>query len=332
MADFHIPTVAIVGGDSLIAREIRDLLGTLKPPPDIRLVTGEPEGVKMVRDDEGDAMVLAPLDEDALEEVDVVFLAGNLESARKTLELTSGGKTAIVDVTGCLDDHPRARLRAPQVEKTSSFPPNVIHVAAHPAAVALALLFERLAARFVIEQSVVEVFAPASELGQAALTELQTQTINLLSFKSLPKDVYDAQLGFNMLPAYGKESPHNLEETEGRMERHLATLLMPLQTTMPSLRLIQAPVFHGYSCSLWIEFKEAAEVAAVEEAAASTNIEVRRDIDEAPTNVGVAGETGLIVGGVRPDRNHPRAFWIWLVADNLRTLGATAVSVAKEYL
>jgi aspartate-semialdehyde dehydrogenase len=332
LAEFHVPTVAIVGGDSLIAREIRDCLGVLKPPPDIRLIAGDPDSAKLVRDDQGDAMVLAPLDEDAVEDVDVVFLAGNHESSLKTLDLTSGAKTAVIDVTGCLDDHPRARLRAPQIEKTSSLPPDAIHVSAHPAAVALALFFERLAASFVIERAVVEVFEPASERGQAALTELQTQTINLLSFKSMPKDVYDAQLGFNMLPEFGKESPHSLEEAEARIERHLATLLIPLRMTMPSLRLIQAPVFHGYSCSLWIELKEAVETSAIEEAVATANIEVRRAGDEAPTNVGVAGEDGLVAGAIRADRNNPRAYWIWLVADNLRTLAATAVAVARERL
>ena len=33
---------------------------------------------------------------------------------------------------------------------------------------------------------------------------------------------------------------------------------------MPSLRLIQAPVFHGYSFSAWVEFVDAPDMEALE--------------------------------------------------------------------
>ena len=42
-----------------------------------------------------------------------------------------------------------------------------------------------------------------------------------------------------------------------RLERHLATLLSAWPgVPMPSLRVIQAPVFHGHSFSIWIEFEK----------------------------------------------------------------------------
>ncbi len=41
--------------------------------------------------------------------------------------------------------------------------------------------------------------------------ELQQQTVSLLSFKSLPKAVFDNQLSFNLLARYGEEAPRPLE-------------------------------------------------------------------------------------------------------------------------
>ena len=32
---------------------------------------------------------------------------------------------------------------------------------------------------------------------------------------------------------------------------------------------------------------------------------------EAPTNVGQAGQGGIAVGGISPDRNHGDAWWFW---------------------
>lgn len=333
LADFHIPTVAIIGGESLIGREVRDLLGGLKPSPDIRLVSGEADSTKVTRDESGEAILLAPLDTETLALADVMILAGTPESARRALELNDIEEVALIDLTGTLEEHPRARLRAPELEPVGTRPDDAIDVIAHPAAIALAMFYQRLAEEFPILSSVVEVFEPASELGQAGITELQAQSVNLLSFKPLPKDVYDAQVGFSLLAAYGKESRHNLEEVEARIDRHLATLLLiSSHAPMPSLRLIQAPVFHGYSASIWVEFKQKPQVQALEEALASMRIEVRTSDEEPPNNVGVVGENGLSVGGIRADRNHPRAFWFWLVADNLRIMAEAAVAVAKENL
>lgn len=333
MADFHIPTAAIIGGESLIGRDLRDLLGSVKPSPDIRLISGEPDNAKVARVSDGEAVVLAPLDAETLAESDVVFLAGTPEAARRALDLVDESGPALIDLTGSLEDHPHARLRAPQLEDAAARPESLINVVAHPAAIALGLLFRRLASAFPIERSVVEVFEPASERGQAGLSELQTQSVNLLSFKALPKEVYDAQVGFNLLSRFGEESPHNLEEVEARIDRHLATLLlMSTRMPMPSLRLIQAPVFHGYSCSVWVEFAASPGVEVLEEAIASAQIEVRRAAEEPPNNVGAAGEGGISVGGVRADRNHPRAYWFWLAADNLRLMAEAAVAVAKESL
>ncbi len=332
MAEFHIPTAAIVGGETLVAREIREVLNGLKPAPDVRLISGEPEKAKIARGDEGEAMILTPLDEDAFDEVDVVFLAGNAETGQKTLEL-AGDTAAIIDVTGSLEDHPRARLRAPMLEKVRELGASSIAVIAHPASVALALVFQRLTAAFTVQQSVIEIFEPASEHGQRGIQELQAQSVNLLSFKALPKDIFDQQVAFNLLSEYGPESPHKLADAEALIERHLATLLHNTSNApMPSMRLIQAPVFHGYTISGWIEFASSPGVAAIEEALACAYIEVRRAAEEAPNNVGATGENVLSAGGIRVDRNNPRAYWFWLVADNLRLRAEAAAAVAKEYL
>jgi aspartate-semialdehyde dehydrogenase len=326
--------VAIVGGESLIGREIREILTEARPDIDLQLVSGEAGAAQLARDDEGDAVVLQPLSEDLIVGAKVIFLAGAPESSLRAADLAGESGPALIDLTGALEEDGRARLRAPLLEPPDAVrAPEAIHVVAHPAAVSLALFFSRLSRAFPLARSVVEVFEPASERGARGLHELQTQTVNLLSFKALPKDVFDAQLGFNMLAQYGAAAPDSLLDVEAKIDRHLATLLLiSTRMPMPSLRLIQSPVFHGYSCSIWVEFETAPDVAGVEQALASAHIEVRSEGEEAPTSVGAAGQSGISVGGIRQDRNNSRALWFWLVADNLRTFAETAIAVAKEYL
>ena len=75
---------------------------------------------------------------------------------------------------------------------------------------------------------------------------------------------------------------------------------------MPSLRLIQAPVFHGYSFSAWVEFADSPDMEALESSLSIESIEVRGGDFEPPTNVGQAGQSGIAVGGITPDRNQSR--------------------------
>src|SRR5439155_4819373 len=114
------------------------------------------------------------------------------------------------------------------------------------------------------------------EHGKSGVDELQQQTIGLLSFKGQPKAIFDAQLAFNMLARYGDEAPVPLEESELRIERHLASLLVSSgHAPMPSLRLIQAPVFHVFGISLCIEFASHTKVAVIEQTLDDERIEVR---------------------------------------------------------
>lgn len=330
------PVVALVGGGSLLGREIRDLISERPLPANVKLIGAEEEDVGTLTEQAGEAVIMTALDEDNLGEARVVFLAGSPESSRKALEILTRTRAGarLIDLTCYHEESPRSRLRAPLVEGPDcDAPPESIHVIAHPAAIMLALFFGRLHQACPVRRSVVHVFEPASERGLRGVNELQQQTVSLLTFKGVPKDVFDEQLGFNMLARYGSEAPESLEGFELRIERHLASLLSARGTMpMPSLRLIQAPVFHGYSFSIWAELAENPGIEALEEALASEQIDVRAAEHEAPTAVGAAGQGGIAVGAIGEDRNDPRAAWFWLAADNLRIAAENALAVARSLL
>ena len=215
-----------------------------------------------------------------------------------------------------------------------AFGKDTIHVVAHPASIALALILSRLHMVFPVRRAVVQIFEPASERGSAGIDELQKQTVSLLSFQQIPKDVFAAQLGFNMLAKLGEEAKVQLHDVEDRIDRHLATLLERADTgvPMPSIRLTQAPVFHGYSLSFWIEFEDAPDVMSLEEVLSGDWIDVRSAELEPPDNAGIAGQSGISVGAITPDRNDGNAVWLWLAADNLRLTAETAALIARETL
>ena len=124
----------------------------------------------------------------------------------------------------------------------------------------------------------------------------------------MPKKIFDAQLSFNLLARYGEEAPVSARSngTAHRAAPGHAALRAPGAgegAPMPSLRLIQAPVFHGYSFSLWVEFEENPGVDALEGGAGTAHIDVRGAEFEPPTTAGMAGQSGIAVGAIAPDRN-----------------------------
>jgi aspartate-semialdehyde dehydrogenase len=330
--------IALIGSESLMGRELRDIAATSSPELTLKLIAAEDEEPGALTRVGDMPAVVSGLDAESLAGARAVVLAGGAESSRKALELLDSGEdTAVIDLTGVAEELPDARLRAPLVEGEGESEDDAgarVHVIAHPAAIALALFLRRLHEHDPIRRSVVEIFAPASEHDARGVQELHQQTLSLFSFQKLPRAVFDAQLSFNLLPRYGEEAPASLEDTELRIERHLATLLaLPGEGSgapLPSLRLIQAPVFHGYSISAWVEFDGNPGVEALEASLAAGPIEVRTGEFEPPTNVGQAGQSGIAVGAVSVDRNNPEACWFWLVADNLRLAAENAAEVARQ--
>ena len=321
---------AIAGGNTLIGREIQELVEDQHIPLRLELLDGEMTGGTLaVREDE--ALFLPPLTKQTLDGARAVFLAGQ-PSAHLQALAAAPPDAVLVDLTGALEESPEARLRAPLVESARPAKAKVV-VIAHPAAIAIAQLMRLLAISCTIERSVIMIFEPASERGHSGIGELDKQTRNLLALQPVPQSIYDAQLAFNLLPEYGSEAPAKLETVEARIERHLASLLNAESgIPMPSIRLVQAPVFHGYSFSFWVEFAQTADPEKITTVLKAAKIDVRDSATEPATNVGAAQQSGLTVGSIRRDRHATKAVWLWMVCDNLRMLGENALAVAREAL
>jgi aspartate-semialdehyde dehydrogenase len=335
LAEIEHPLVAIVGGDTLVAKEIRELLSHSPAAPRVQLISAAADGsavlTGLLSEEQVDPVVMVPLVAEQLEGAKVAFLAGSAASSRRTLKIQLEDGPRLIDLTGALEEQPQARLRAPTAEAARPAGDPHIQVIANPASIAITMLLAALARITELRRSIVHVFEPASERGQRGLDELQQQTVGVLSFQKLKRDIFDEQVAFNMLARYGEEAEEPLESIEQRVERHLASLLAAYPAVpMPSIRVVQAPVFHGHSFSVWAEFDEAPGVEAIAKSLANDGFDVRGD--EPPTNVGVAGESGLAIGAIVEDRNHPRAVWLWMAADNLRLAAENAVAVAQESL
>ncbi len=316
------PKLALVGGQTLLGREIREHAKDF----DVHAMdTTDDEGKTLVRD-EDDLALMSPLDQKVVEAAALVMLAGDVESTAKVRKMRARD---LIDLTGVLEIDPTARLRSPLSETPVAKKPAPIEVIAHPSSTMLALFLDTLNAVAPIARSVINLYQPASEFGTLGITELQQQTVALLSFQTLQKKLFDSQAAFAMLARLGEDSTYKLQTIELRIERNLASLLGG-KVPLPSLRLTQAPVFHGMSASVWVEFESKRDLKQISAMLSKAGIDVRGDDLDPPNNAGMANLDGVAVGAIEADRNHPRGAWFWLAADNHRITSQNAILVAKE--
>ena len=174
--------VCVVGGESLLGRELRDQLAETKFPATVKLVGADEEGAGILTLQGTEPVVMTALDEDVLAKSKIVFLAGTEKMSHKVFDFATRSKSKchLIDLSGGLEDQPNARLRAPSVEPAGfTVEPKAIHVLAHPAAVVLAALLGRVYKKHSVLHAVIVALEPASERGQAGLTELQQPTFFL---------------------------------------------------------------------------------------------------------------------------------------------------------
>jgi len=335
MTKKELPQIALVGSESLMGRELRDLLRDSILGRKLKLLgTAEP-GTAILTEEAGEPAVIGGWDDAELNASRVVLLAGGAELSKKALDGVKPGPDSpvLVDLTRSLEDHPGARLRAPQAEDDEDSSAGKLYVVAHPAAILSAVLLRRLAEAGEIRRAILTVFEPASERGMAGIEELQQQTVSLLSFKKQNTAIFDDQLAFNLLARFGEEAPLALETIQEQIERHTASLISRMRgVPMPSVRLLQAPVMHGYTVSAWVLFAERPDLARVAELLKADPLDYRPAGTTQPNPVGMAAQNGIAAGALEQDRNEARAIWVHAAADNFRLVAENALGVMRGVL
>jgi aspartate-semialdehyde dehydrogenase len=328
--------IAIVGAGSLRGKELNEALGeSAFAAADFVLLDDESSlgKIEAVGDE---VTVVQVVDPHSFDRSDFVFFAGDAANTQKHWKSAARSGASILDLTYALEDEPDVLVRAPWVreelngQSSGKANPDLktpAIVPAHPAAVALALLLLRLKKVGAVASAWATVLEPATEHGRAAMDELHQQTISLLSFQSIPKETYDAQVAFNLLPVLGEEAKIDLGATEARIRRHYA-LLSGGKLPQVNVQLIHAPVFHGYGISLGIELEQPASLEELEAALTGEHVDVVLGDADAPSNLSTAGEEDIMVR-IRGEEGGQR-FWIWAAADNLKLSALNAVACALE--
>jgi aspartate-semialdehyde dehydrogenase len=336
--------IAIAGAGTLVGREVKDVLSEspLAAANFVLLDEEDAQGqLEQVGDEVTFVQAIAP---DAFDHVDFTFFCGSEQQTRNHWRNALRSGSTVLDLTGALDQETGVAVCAPWLESENSgaaaaavdlFTPAV--VPAHPAALALAAVLERLQQAAPVRNAFVTLLLPASEFGRAALDELHQQTVSLLSFQGLPRELYDTQVAYNLLAGLGESAKVSFSALEARIRRHSTSLSHGRWPSL-ALQLVHAPVFHGHTFSMAIELERPVEIVALEETLSGGHVELVLEETDSPSNLAATGQNEVLVRlRIEPNpalgaRNSSQVsrLWLWAASDNLRLQAQNAVACALD--
>jgi len=327
--------IAIVGASTLLGKEMKDALAESSLAAADFSLLDEEEGLGLL-DQLGDEITFVQaIDPDAFEHIDFTFFCGTENLTRKHWREALRAGSTVLDLSGALDSETGVLVRSPWVasqEVTADlFTPAV--VPANPAALALALLMERVQQAAPVRQAAATMLLPASEFGRRAMDELHQQTVNLLSFQSIPKATFDAQLAYNLLCGFGENAKVSLGLMDARIRRQYSALGGRRLPTL-AIQTVSAPVFHGHSFSIFVELERTVDLSALEDALSGEHVDLVLEETDSPSNLAATGQNDVLVKlrlepGAR-NANESSRLWLWGASDNLRLHAQNAVACALD--
>ena len=332
--------IAIVGATSLKGKDLNEVLEERNfPAVDVKLLDDDEVAGQLDAVGEEPTFIQS-IRPEQFQKVDFVFFACDPQTTLINWQSARSAGSAVIDLSYALEDEAGVQVRSPWISLALDgtvpldLETNTV-VAAHPAAVVLALLMVRAQKAGAIRHANVTIFEPVSENGKQGMDELHQQTVHLLGFQPVPDNIYGDQIAFNLVASYGKSSALSLEATERRIVSHFKRITKG-RAAIPSVRLVQAPVFHSYTFSLYLEMltqvsaEELVQVLAGDHVAIMTKapyVAGEEPPAESPSNVSAAGSNDVLLS-LRQDPEKKNGFWLWIAADNFKIAAITASDCA----
>ncbi|HYM60643.1 MAG TPA: Asd/ArgC dimerization domain-containing protein [Thermoanaerobaculia bacterium] len=315
--------LGIVNPLTLVGEEVKSILRARAfPSAKISLFdsTGQSGGALTQVGDE--PAFVAPLSRDELEDLDLVFFCGPAEANRDWLTSVDDLGFVGIDLSqpSTAED---GKLVVAGINLENVDADDRLIVSPHPAAIPIALILHELANLSPIELCTATVVQPASEFGQAGVEELARQTLSILNVQSVPQQIFDRQLAFNLYPA-----PEGNEEFVIGQVRALTSPRIEI-----ALLITQGTIFHGHTFSLFVRMKKAPGLDRIHEQLRRNPALALPEGDQSFGTVDAAGKDEVLIAEVRLDRAISNGLWIWAVCDNLRRSSAlNAVLIAEKAL
>jgi aspartate-semialdehyde dehydrogenase len=328
--------LALVGTDTLRGREVKNILERKKLAssdleffdPDVK------EEYSKLTEFKKEPKVIRGLGRDSLEGKDLVFLASDPETNRALGRRAAELGVKVVDLSEACYADAAVPLVVAGVNDALLRSGSPIVASPHAVAVILSHLFHALGRKYGVARAVAFVLEPASAFDDPGIQELASQSVSLLTGASPKKSVFKEQLAFNILSHNGPLDPDGFSDAERRIVAEIRRVLDDPAFPV-SLSSIQVPVFHTYAMMVHLELENDADAESIGAFLSKVPVFKMTAYREGcgASSISVSGKDEIFVGLIKQEPDSSRAFWIWVIADNLtRGSALNAAEIARTML
>ena len=326
--------VAIVGASGAVGQEFLRVLAERNFPIDeLRLFGSSRSAGTTYRFRDKDIVVRELRhDTDDFKDIDIAFTsAGGSTSQEFAADITRHG-AVMIDNTSAFRMDPDVPLVVPECNAFDALnrPRGII---ANPNCTTIMMVvalqaIERLSH---IRRVHVASYQAASGAGAAAMTELETQTAQIVRGEQPTVSKFAYQLAYNVIPqidvftdnGYTKEEMKMYHETKKIMHSDIEV----------SATCVRVPVMRSHSEAIWVETERPLTVEEVRAAITGGEGLTLQDNPaerDYPMPLFLAGCNDVYVGRIRKDLANPNGLTFWLVSDQIKKGAAlNAVQIAE---
>jgi len=317
--------LALVGAETPEGARIREALADRGISGERVNLFGRTQGEAVLSEYAGEARLIQEPETAEVMGHDVIFLCETSDATHRILSVHQP-ETLVVDVVGCAGDREDAPIVHMDINPGRVASSGGVFAVPHGISAMLSEVLHAIDVGPGVRRAAAVVLRPAADFGRDGLEELRTQSVRLLGFGEVPRDVIGAQLSFNVIPERLRSGGGPL--LDRRVEREVAQI-NAWDEPRVAVRIVNVPVFHGHAAFVHVELEREADGDAVASALdAVTGIERTKD-STAATPAEIAGDRRTVVADLSVDATG--ASWIWLVAGELGRVPAEhAVRLAAE--
>jgi aspartate-semialdehyde dehydrogenase len=325
--------IVIAGASSLLGAELKSLL---EESPfagwDLSLVDEE-TAVGTLTEAGGEPAVIQPVEDGTFDRAKLIFFAGSAAFTERNLPAARESGAIVIDLSGTALHIQDARVWfALDALGEATQPSKTLYAIPSAPGLIIGRLLDALGPAALSRLALV-FFRPVSEAGRAGIEELEAQTSQLLSFQSVGQPLFDTQVAFNLLDHYGAASRENLQAVRDRIRREASIASTQSSTKIaPSIQVLHAPVFYGYTFVTNSESKPGQTREALVEVLRRSGFSLDIEASSPLGNIVAAGDSAIHLALPEDDPAQPGTWWLWGAADNIRLPAATAIKLAEKLI
>lgn len=315
--------LVIAGASSLLGAELKSLLEESRFAGWDFSLLDEELAAGTLTEAAGEPAVILPVQEGSFDRAQLVFFAGSSEFTKANFSAARAGIATVIDLSGgSLAEeksqlwHPRAGI---QPEKGKSY---VVPSAPAIATLSLIAALKPLG----LNRLGVIFLQPVSEAGRSGIEELESQTSQLLSMRSVGHPVFGTQVAFNLLDRFGEGSRENLSSVRERIRREINSFAS--NEVRVSIEVAHAPIFYGYTFAALAETASPSTLPLLTQSCEKAGFRIWKpesgplgnlSADDATMHLALPDSAALL----------SNIWWSWGAVDNFKLPASHAVKLAE---